>query len=139
MPQTYKRAGIVVAIFAVIGVALGFYYNYNPSQHSFFLPCPFKFTTGYHCPGCGSQRAIHQLLHLDFVAAFRLNPLFILSIPLIIYGVGVKIANYIFKTSYRVEFFYSRFFIYGYFSIALIYWVVRNIPYMPFSWLAPTE
>jgi len=125
----------------LIAVLLGgisiFYFNYNPTQHSFFIPCPFKFTTGYHCPGCGSQRAIHQLLHGDVISAFRFNPLMVLSLPLIFYGMGIKVKNYLYNTQSRVQFFYSKLFIYSYFGIAILYWIIRNIPYAPFTYLAP--
>jgi hypothetical protein len=113
------------------GVFLIYYFN-NPSQNSLFLPCPFKLVSGYNCPGCGSQRAIHQLLHGQLAAAFKLNPLMVLSLPLIVYGLGTKVVNYIFETSYRVKLFYSNVFIFTYFAIAVIYWIVRNLSIYPF-------
>ncbi len=134
-----KRILIVLVItIGIVGLLTIYYFN-NPSEHSFFIPCPFKFATGYHCPGCGSQRAIHQLLHLDIVAAFRLNPLMVLSLPLIFWGLGVMIYNYINQTKHRVWLFYSKYFIYGYFGIAVVYWVARNLPYYPFNLLAPNS
>lgn len=115
------------------------YTIYNPSQHSFFIPCPFNYITGYHCPGCGSQRAIHQLLHLNILNALRFNPFLVLSLPVIIYGLGIQIWNFIFETQFRFKLFYSKIFIYGYFGIAVLYWFLRNLPYYPFNLLAPTE
>ncbi|MDT0555460.1 DUF2752 domain-containing protein [Patiriisocius hiemis] len=129
---------VLVIIFSIVGLLTIYYFN-NPSEHSFFIPCPFKFATGYHCPGCGSQRAIHQLLHLDIAAAFRLNPLMVLSLPLIFWGLGIMIWNYIYQTEYRVWLFYNKYFIYGYFGLAVVYWVVRNLPYYPFNLLAPNS
>jgi len=57
------------------------YYENNPSGDSFFLKCPFKKMTGLDCPGCGSQRAFHALLHFNFREAFAQNALFVLAIP----------------------------------------------------------
>ncbi len=37
--------------------------------------------TGWDCPGCGSQRAIHALLHGELRQAFFHNPLMTLSLP----------------------------------------------------------
>ena len=37
------------------------------------LPCLFRSATGYSCPGCGAQRAVHALLHGHFVEAIRYN------------------------------------------------------------------
>jgi len=115
------------------------YTIYNPAQHSFFIPCPFNYMTGYHCPGCGSQRAIHQLLHLNVLKALGLNPFLVLSVPIIVYGLGIQIWNFIFETQFRFKLFYSNVFIYGYFGFALMYWVLRNLPYYPFNLLAPSE
>jgi len=115
------------------------YTIYNPSQHSFFIPCPFNYITGYHCPGCGSQRAIHQLLHLNVLRALSLNPFLVLSVPIIVYGLGLQIWNFIFETQFRFKLFYSKAFIYGYFGFALLYWFLRNLPYYPFNLLAPAE
>ena len=117
----------------LLGGVLLVYYFYNPSQNSFFIPCPFKLISGYNCPGCGSQRALHQLLHGNVEAAFRLNPLLILSIPLIAYGLGTKIHNWLYDSTVRFHLFYNKVFIYTYFSIAVIYWVVRNLSFYPFD------
>ncbi len=139
MQPIYNRLGLVLlGTLGIAGIVLLFF-MFNPSNHSFFLPCPFKYTTGYHCPGCGSQRALHQLFHGDLIAAFRLNPLMLLSLPLIIYGFGTKLYNYILERSHRVTIFYNKFFIFGYFGIAILYWIIRNIPVYPFNLLAPTE
>ena len=42
---------------------------------------------GFDCPGCGSQRAIHHLLHFRLKDAFTSNPLLILAIPYLIIGI----------------------------------------------------
>ena len=39
-----------------------------------FLPCPFKYLTGYDCPGCGFQRAFLALLKGDITKSFHLYP-----------------------------------------------------------------
>ena len=131
----FKIALIVIFFGGIFFV----YIIYDPSQHSFFIPCPFNYITGYHCPGCGSQRAIHQLLHLNILNALRLNPFLVLSLPIIIYGLGIQIWNFIFKTQFRFKLFYNKFFIYGYFGFAILYWILRNLPHYPFNLLAPAE
>lgn len=113
------------------------YFFFNPSENSFFIPCPFHYITGLFCPGCGSQRAIHLLLHGDIVGAFRFNPLMVLTLPILIYGLAITIANWIFGTKYRLMLFYSNLFIFGYFGLAILYWILRNLPIYPFNLLAP--
>ncbi|MBL7950518.1 MAG: DUF2752 domain-containing protein [Flavobacteriales bacterium] len=49
-----------------------------------FLSCPFRLFTGLLCPGCGSQRALHDLMHLRTGEAFDHNALLVISIPLLV-------------------------------------------------------
>lgn len=57
------------------------YYIFNPELDKLFPPCPFHYITGLQCPGCGSQRALHALLHFDIAKAITQNLLFVLAIP----------------------------------------------------------
>lgn len=67
---------------AVIAAAI--YFFYDPSQPGNWFPrCTFLTLTGYKCPGCGSQRAIHSLLHGDVLQAFRYNAALLVMIPLL--------------------------------------------------------
>ena len=59
-----------------------FYYFFDPGTHPGFLACPFRTLTGLLCPGCGSQRALHDLLHGDLAEAFSHNALMISALPL---------------------------------------------------------
>ena len=70
----------------IFALGIGFYFFYNPSEDALFMRCPFKIMTGYDCPGCGSQRALHELLHFNFGKAFQYNPLFVLAIPYLFLG-----------------------------------------------------
>lgn len=54
---------------------------FDPSRYHFYPLCVFHETTGLLCPGCGSLRALHQLLHGNVMAAFRFNPLLVCSLP----------------------------------------------------------
>lgn len=58
----------------------------NPVTTWIFPPCLFRIATGYLCPGCGTVRALHQLLNGHLAVAFRLNPLAILLSPYVIYS-----------------------------------------------------
>lgn len=43
--------------------------------------CMLHTITGWDCPGCGSQRAAHALLHGDIPEAFRQNALLMIMLP----------------------------------------------------------
>jgi hypothetical protein len=45
--------------------------------------------TGLLCPGCGTLRGIHHLLHGRIGMAMGLNPLMVISIPFLMAGVIV--------------------------------------------------
>lgn len=59
---------------------------FDPATSGVFPPCPFRALTGWLCPGCGSLRAIHQLLLGNFRKAFALNPFAVISLPFLAYG-----------------------------------------------------
>lgn len=48
-----------------------------------YPPCPFNALTGWYCPGCGSSRTVHLLLHGEWLQAFGYNPLLVLTLPLV--------------------------------------------------------
>jgi hypothetical protein len=72
-------------------VLLALIFLADPRGHSFFPPCLFHQITGWNCPGCGATRATHDLLHGQFVRAFRDNALFVVALPLCAWFVGCRI------------------------------------------------
>jgi len=73
----FYSALLVAALAAVVLLV----YRFDPSAVDFFPKCLFFSATGLACPGCGSTRALHALLHLDLAAAFRWNPLPFVLLP----------------------------------------------------------
>jgi hypothetical protein len=107
-------------------VALGLLYFFNPVKTAIFLPCPFYYVTGHHCPGCGSLRAIHNLLHGNIMAAVSLNPLMVFSTPIIV------------VMFFNPAWIYKRWVPWVAFGILVCYGIIRNIPAWPFCLLAPS-
>jgi len=48
---------------------------FDPATSGIFPPCPIRYLTGLYCPGCGSLRAMHALLHGELARAWAMNPL----------------------------------------------------------------
>ena len=90
--KTISVIFIATAVFAIAGL-VWLYYTYNPSGNNLFPRCPSNQFLGIICPGCGSQRAIHQLLHFNIGGAFRANPLLVVSLPYIITGIAFENKN----------------------------------------------
>lgn len=94
----------------------------------------FYHFTGLYCPGCGMTRAAHALVHGDLAQAVAMNPLLpvlLLALPLLVlhslgYRLPVPQRAIAALTSAK-------------FWLPLLggFWVLRNLPWPPFSWLAP--
>lgn len=53
----------------------------NPTEFALTPRCAFKMLTGWNCPGCGFQRAMHALLHGHWAEAWAYNRFLIYSLP----------------------------------------------------------
>ena len=123
------RRSLVMALVALVLLAFGFiYFAMDPSSSSLFPQCVFLSLSGYKCPGCGSQRAIHALLHGHVVEAFKFNALLLISIP--------WLAFCLFAETQRVR--NPRLYVrlnppllmWLFLALVVIWWVLRNI----FDW-----
>jgi hypothetical protein len=120
----------------VLGIAaIYILYTFNPAESAFYPPCPFHALTGLYCPGCGSLRALHHLLHGHLTVAFGLNPLAIVSLPFLGYSFLSYAMAGICRKSHPTLFM-PAFFIWMYLGAVLLFWVIRNIFNYPFSLLA---
>ncbi len=136
MGSNLNRLWIWIAVAVVVAGMITLVYFFDPARYSFYLPCPFYALTGLYCPGCGSGRAVHQILHGNFVKALTLNPLLILTLPLIAYLFAGELLQAIpaFRGRPRPL---PGWFVWTILVVILTYWVVRNIPVYPFNLLAP--
>jgi len=82
---TYKRTSLFLLAIVIVVIAV-IYALFNPEDCKFFPPCPIYHFTGFKCPGCGSQRAIHYLLNGEVAQALSKNALAVLFIPYILLG-----------------------------------------------------
>lgn len=118
---------------------LRYYYINDPAisqEGTVFAVCPFHYITGLHCPGCGSQRAIHDLLHVRILEAIKHNAMLVL----VLFILGNKGYAWITK-SYLPDYYYDlngkSWFTYAVVGLVLFFWILRNIPVHPFTHLAP--
>ncbi len=130
-----KRLFISIAMITLAIGAFTFVYFLKPGYLGFYPPCPFNYLTGYYCPGCGSMRALHELLHGRFLNALDLNPLMIVSLPFLMYvyfkeywpwGSPDEKSRQLHPWTAKIVL-----------IVILVYWVIRNLPWYPFTLLAP--
>ncbi len=65
----------------------------DPNQAGHYPGCPFLLVSGLYCPGCGSLRAVHDLLHADIADALARNPLAVVAVPFLLYALGAAWAR----------------------------------------------
>ncbi|MBD2430520.1 DUF2752 domain-containing protein [Fischerella sp. FACHB-380] len=131
-----KKSFKVAALTSTIILAAIVLYFFNPSDSQIYPPSPFRLLTGLYCPGCGTLRGLHYLLHGNLLKAFDLNPLMVISLPYLIYSYIAYSAPVIFGQKIPQIFIKSNW-IWMILKVILAYWVLRNLPFAPFSWLAP--
>ncbi len=108
---------------------------FDPSRHAFYPTCVFHRTTGLLCPGCGSLRALHQLLHGHVAAAFRFNALLVSSLPLLAWfalrWLLRKARHQPVPLSPRPVWLWSAL------VVMVLFGVLRNLPLGALAWLRP--
>ncbi len=128
-----RQAGC--AVFAGACAALVVLYRYEPGG-LLYPGCWFHALTGLHCPGCGATRALHALLHGEFAKAADLNALFVLLAPAVLVW-----SLFVLYRALR----YNRIsppaipgrVLTSTVVAAVTFAVLRNLPLVPFSLLAP--
>lgn len=108
----------------VLSAAILFWFD--PSHYHFYPTCLFYRTTGLMCPGCGSLRALHQLLHGNLAAAFRFNPLLVLALPALAWlGLRMLIGSWTGQPSGASL---SRTWVLIFLGVTLVFSIWRNLP-----------
>ena len=130
-----ERLLAAAGIIATVGGA-AFVWFFNPTTAGFFPACPLFQTTGIACPGCGMTRGFHAFFHGDFLTALGFNamlPIYAfvfayLFVAMVVVAVrGRMITFQIFKPSL----------IWGFLILSLLFALLRNLPFYPFTLLYP--
>ena len=133
-PYGARQAVLFVA--AAAWSALYLVYRFQPGEALLFPSCWFHTLTGLYCPGCGATRALHALLHGEMGQAMDHNFLFVVTGPAIIAWAffllyGALRHNRISRLAIpgRV--------VAGALLLAATFAILRNLPFAPFSSMAP--
>jgi len=126
-----RRAQALLALGAFTTV-LAILFFVDPRTARFAPVCPLHFTTGLHCPGCGTGRALHALVHGDLARAIRLNVLAVAAIPVFL----ALAARAALRPAERLSVppLWLRIAVY---VLLVTFFVARNLPFEPFASLAP--
>ena len=112
-----RRAKInwIVAVLVVLALII-FFSLIDPTTFPFFPRCFFHALTGFECPGCGTSRALHSLVHGKIIAAFSYNPILFLAIPTLLILVFSQKARRSVKIPVAIL------------IVTILYWIARNLP-----------
>ncbi len=129
--RTLAGAGAVTALTGAFIVGY-----FNPTTAGFFPVCPLYYLTGIHCPGCGLTRGFHALFHGDVLTALHFNAL----LPVYAFVFGFLVVS-MFLVAVRGRGLSWKIFppsaMYGFLVLAAAFFVLRNLPFYPFTLLAP--
>lgn len=123
-----RNANIAFAVAAALGLAIAASGVLAPIACSarWVPPCPLRSLLGLYCPACGGMRAASCLVRGDPLAAFSMNPLFVLTLfalpflPLCPRRVRQYAPWWVFLGG------------------LVLFGIARNIPLLPFSLFAPS-
>lgn len=124
-----SRKGIfwILLNILILSIAIVFYYQFDPSLTKITPKCPVKLVTGYSCPSCGAQRALHALLHGNTGEAIKYNYFFILSIPYLIVACIAIVLRKTNKCIKVANIFEGKILAWVYVIFFFVWFVLRNI------------
>ena len=139
MRPAAARWALTIAGLAGLSIAAFLLRRADLADPPLWLPrCLFHEATGWHCPGCGNTRAASALLHGDLSEALRQNALFVLVLPFLGFLAWRSWMGWVYPGRLRpLSFRWSDRHTFAVVGFLLVYWVVRNLPWCPFAWLAP--
>jgi hypothetical protein len=132
----WPKHRLLLAMMATAAVGAAMLRLFDPATSGLFPPCPVRYLTGWYCPGCGSLRALHALLHGDLPTAWAMNPLTVIVLPFVIYGLASHMLRE-FRGQGLPNIFLPAIWIRALAVVVVAYGIARNLPIHPFDWLAP--
>ena len=122
--------GIAAPLVLLGGALFLYFFQVGP-------PCVFYMISGIYCVGCGGGRASVALLHGDLLRALDFNALFVLLLPLVAYYLVKIYIAYVFGKDVLPFFRIGKWTALGLLVAIAAFWILRNIPVFPFTYLAP--
>ncbi|MBC6697444.1 DUF2752 domain-containing protein [Hymenobacter sp. BT190] len=137
MSTTIAKRRAAGAIVLLVGLALAaLYFRLNPAHYP-FPRCPVNWLTGLHCPGCGTQRALHALLHGRLTEAVSFNLLAATLAPLVVLGLLHEARLQLSGQPRHYTLLYRPWLGWSIMALTVVFTVLRNLPGPVGAWLAP--
>lgn len=129
-PWSRRGRALLAPVGVLTGVAIGVTYvaAVDPGEPGHYPTCPFLWSTGLYCPGCGSMRMVHALTHGHLEEAFGRNPLAFLLLPVIGYLWVRWFVHAVRGEPMRSALVGPRA-AWAFSVLLVVYWVARNLPF----------
>lgn len=132
MQAIIKKPILIIGLGVLSLVAVLLYFSFSPEKGLFFPKCPLYQYLGIYCSGCGSQRAIHDLLHLRIGDAISHNVLLLPALFVLMQHGLVKTK--VLKSKSFLNYRYAPIIV---LIVVLLFMFLRNLKMYPFAYLAP--
>jgi hypothetical protein len=110
-----------------------------PTEDAYYPRCQFYSFTGLHCPGCGTTRALNAALNGRIEQALAYNFLAFIVLPVVGWSLFQSLQTwYLHGRATQISSF-SRLLTRLLVILVLAFGVLRNLPWFPFTVLAPHE
>jgi len=116
--------------------ALLLVWHFDPRRWPLPL-CSFYATTGLFCPGCGGTRATHELLHGHLLSALHYNGLWVLGLPVFGYAILSEVLLSLRGRPLPGNLSRRTWLLIVAAVLALLFGVLRNLHWYPWTLLAP--
>lgn len=123
--QPAVKCAVAALLLLMMGIGMAGLHCFPPEKYDFWPKCLFHEATGLLCPGCGATRALFEFTHGHFLRALRCN---LLLPALLALGVGWLL---------KWKWLNGRKCIFIMLAGVLAYAILRNLPFEPFTLLAP--
>lgn len=131
------RRGVILGLLVGLCALAGWLLAVHGPQAPFWPKCLLHQWTGWHCPGCGMTRASAACLHGEFAQAFRYNPVVMVLLPLLLVAVCWELAGWVRGRPMPVRLLPGPRVGLALLGLLLVFGILRNLPYWPFTLLAP--
>jgi hypothetical protein len=131
LAEIFSRRSTLALTWLTLAAGAVYVFIFEPGKTGFFMVCPFRALTGFTCPGCGTTRGLHHLLHGDLWGAFQLNPFTMLLVPILLLAFLRYTIIVMRGQPFRGNQLAPKY-IWLFFVVSLSFWIFRNTPWYPF-------
>ena len=114
-PTPVRRLAALTGVFFLLLSGIALFFWVDPIETQFFPRCPFFALTGWKCPGCGTARACHAVLHGHFAEALCFNAM--LPVLLVLLGYCLIFPRHAQRAS----------FVWILLAFIVVWWIARNV------------